>query len=366
MHSTITSAALIGLGCLSVVSAAPFSFPLQNNFPTVANPSSQLTEIEVLAHGSLPNGGAPPTPQADSLTSLRLIAFNELFEVAFFTELIANITNDVPGYMDLHGWEKQKILDILTQVQNQEELHALNANGALTKFTGTPILPCKYNFPVTNFGDAIALASTFTDVVLGTLQDVVSLFGTDGDSALIRGVASVIGQEGEQNGFYRELLDKVPSALPFLTTSTRDFAFSALNQNFIVPGSCPSDNFKTIDLKIFLPLTVTTQNIQPSSQNLQFSLTIPSGYTPDAPWGSQYENLVVVYINQQNTPVVEKPQNVHIGNGVATFEAAFPFNGTTFGNGLTIAALAPSNADLTTADAVAKVAIAGPGLIEIN
>jgi hypothetical protein len=56
----------------------------------------------------------------------------------------------------------------------------------------------------------------------------------DGDIGLIRGVASVIGQEGEQNGFFRFKADKIPSAVPFLTTSTREFAFSTLNQNFVL------------------------------------------------------------------------------------------------------------------------------------
>lgn len=34
----------------------------------------------------------------DSLTSWKLQAFNEFMEVAFFTQLIANITNRVSGY----------------------------------------------------------------------------------------------------------------------------------------------------------------------------------------------------------------------------------------------------------------------------
>ena len=183
MHSFIASASLIGFSCLSIVSAAPFSFgnnPLGNGFPTVATGSEQLKDIEAAAHGSLPNGPPPPSaPSSDSITSLRLIAFNELFEVAFFTSLKNNITNNVEGYTFQTDHEKQHILDILTNIQAQEELHELNANGAVAKFGGVgPVQPCQYNFPVTNFKDAIALASKFTDVVLGTLQDVQNRFGT--------------------------------------------------------------------------------------------------------------------------------------------------------------------------------------------
>jgi hypothetical protein len=115
----------------------------------------------------------------------------------------------------------------------------------------------------------VALASTFTDIVLGTLQEIETKLAMNGDFGLMHSVASVIGQEGEQNGFYRSLLGKVPSALPFLTTGTREFAFSPLVQTFVVPGSCP--NINTIPLPIFAPLTVATSPTAPETQTLEFN-----------------------------------------------------------------------------------------------
>ena len=38
------------------------------------------------------------------------------------------------------------------------------------------------------------------------------------------------------------MLGKVPSALPFLTTGTHEFAFSSLVQTSIVPDSCLNIN----------------------------------------------------------------------------------------------------------------------------
>lgn len=370
MHSSIVSAAsLIGLSCLSVVSALPFTYtnnPVGNGFPVISAGSPQQTAIEIQAHGSLSNAPPPPTkPQPDSLTSLRLIAFNELFEVAFFTELIANITNNVAGYEIRHQGARDFILKALVAVQAQEELHALNANNALNHFTNSVILPCQYNFPVSDFEGAINLASTFTDVVLGTLQDVQQLFGADGDIGLIRGVGSVIGQEGEQNGFYRQLLEKTPSALPFLTTSTRQFAFSAL-QGFVVPNSC--GNLDAVGLQIFDPLTVVTDKIEPKSQSLTFSFEV-TGAQPSS-WNSDYSGLSLVYINQQNLPVVEKITGAQKHGNTVTFSALFPFDdatqGALFGNGLTIAAVTNSTGPFATADAVANATVFGPGLIEIN
>jgi hypothetical protein len=361
MVSSLAKVSLVGLSCLStIVSAAPFTFPLANGFPNITNPSTQLTIIEGKAHGSLPNGSPPATITNNTVTSLQLIAFNEVFEVAFFTELINNITSNADGYRIQDGFARSFILKTLIAVQAQEELHALNANGALAHFNHPPIQPCQYNFPVSNFEDAIALASTFTDVVLGTLQDVVSLFGQDGDNGLIGGVAAVIGQEGEQNGYYRTLQGKNPSALPFLTASTREFAFSALNQMFVVPNSCPNSGL--ITLPIFSPLNVlTSSDVAVESQKVQFSVAAGS-----SGWSSSNPPTSLVYINQQNTPIVETIENVSTSGDFITFEAAFPFNRATFGNGLTIAAVTNSTGPFTSAAEVADVTVFGPGLIEIH
>lgn len=114
MHSS-TSTALLVLSA-SVVSAfpvgrdihqlqtrsqEPFKFPLADNFPN-PDPGAENV-IEVLAGGTLSDAPPPPFPGQDGITNLQLIAFNELFEVAFFTELLLNITNNVPGYQEGDG-----------------------------------------------------------------------------------------------------------------------------------------------------------------------------------------------------------------------------------------------------------------------
>jgi hypothetical protein len=359
---------LIGLSCLSIVSAAPFSFnnnPLGNHFPTPS--AGELAAIQTQAHGSIPSGNPPPPapPKADTLTSLRLIAFNELFEVSYFQQLLQLIESKANGFWD-DSKDMKFIQDTITAVLAQEELHAINANNALAKFDPAgPVLPCQYNFPVKNLEEAIALASTFTDVVLGTLGDVATLLGADGDAGLIRGVASVIGQEGEQNGFYRIFQNKIPSALPFLTSGTRDFAFSALNQNFIVPGSCP--NFNTINLKVFGTLTVDTKDIKPQNQDIDFSFDIPkTGLAPE--WKPDCSGLELVFINQQNAPLVAKVKKVDVDlhGGKVKITADFPFDQANFGNGLTLAAVVLASGDLTTVTGVAKATVFGPGLIEVN
>jgi hypothetical protein len=243
---------------------------------------------------------------------------------------------------------------ILTLYQ-QEKLHQLNANNALKRQNVEPIQPCKYDFPVSDFRSAINLAATFTDVVLGVLQDVNQIFAKNGDDGLVRGVSSSIGNEGEQEGFYHVLQNKRPSTLPFLTTNVRDFAFTAI-QSFIVPGSCP--NINTIPLKTFKPLNLVSQNIKAATQDIAFSFKKADAGTED--WAS----LSVAYINQQNVPVAKPLEHVQVNGDIVSFTSPFPFDEFLM-NGLTVAAVTKGSGPFANAPAVAQNAVLGPALIEV-
>lgn len=333
----------------------PFSFPLANGFPMLSNDS--LKQVQIAAQGTLPTGPLPSNVTANSLTALGAAAFGEIFEVAYFTSLIQNITNGVPGYQTGDAGFQKFVLRTLNAVQAQEELHAVGLNAILKANKAQPIQPCKYVFPVDNFDDAINLASTFTDVVLGTLQDIQEGLGINRDTELIRLIGSVIGQEGEQNGWYRSIENKIPSALPFLTTSAGPFAFSALNQIFVVNGSCP--NINTINIPVFGALAVNPSTPPPMDSTLTLS------FVNDGRYDGNYELLSLVYINQQNLPIVQPVQKVQVAGEKVTFEAAFPYMANLL-NGLTIAAVTNSKGPFASADAVAAATLFGPGLIEVN
>lgn len=100
------------------VAASPFKFPLPDGFPT-PNPS-QLAKIEKEAQGSLPNGPLPQILKSTGITTLQLLALNEIFEVAYFTELLANITNNVPGYdaASIAPLDRTYVIDTFTAVVN--------------------------------------------------------------------------------------------------------------------------------------------------------------------------------------------------------------------------------------------------------
>ncbi len=204
--------------------------------------------------------------------------------------------------------------------------------------------------------------------MLGTLQDVVGHFATNKDIGLAQAVASVIGQEGEQNGFYRVLQAKVPSALPFLTGSIRDFAFTAL-QGFSLPGSCP--NINEIPLITFAQLNLLTTNIQAADQTLKFSFDYGTLKASTVPNAAAYENNYdwtkagLVYINQQNTPVVEQLQGISTSGSTITFTANFPYTANEM-NGLTIAAVTFNQGPFANNQAVANATLFAPAFIEIN
>jgi hypothetical protein len=323
--------------------------------PGFPNPSpAQIQQIQQQAFGTLPNGPPPAKLSAAGATNLQLIAFNEIFEVAFFNSLLNNVTSKASGYQIADPKNYTTTVNTLKAILAQEELHALNANNALQHFGHAQIQPCtKYIFGTTNFHDAIKLAGTFTSVVLGTLQDATQSFAENGDAPLTRLVASVIGQEGEQEGWFRLLQDQIPNELPFLTTSAAPFAFTAL-QGFAAPGSCPS--VASIGIKTLKPLTVV-DTPHAATQTIHFSVAA-AGFPSN-------EKLYITYINQQNVPVTEPATYTSTSNGMATVSATFPYSQFEL-NGLTIASLSTCAGPYATADDVANEAIYGPGLIIVQ
>ncbi|CAK7224773.1 hypothetical protein SBRCBS47491_005666 [Sporothrix bragantina] len=329
------------------------------------NPSAdQLTTINQQADGTLSNAPPPPALNASSIPIFQLINFNENFEVAFFNSLIYNITNDVPGFQVPFGSEKQALLSVLQTVLAQEELHAINAAGVISHFGGAAIPPCTYKFPTTDVMSAINLAETFTALVLGTLQDASQGLSTNGDHGPVRAVASVIGQEGEQNGFFRGLLNAKPSEKPFLTTSIAEFAFSAL-QDFVV--SCPFDVASTIPIPIHPTIAVVGGGeVSAQDQTLTFTADL-TNVAAAAPYignaAACNSGLWVTYLTGQDLPVSKQVSNASWNGNVLSFSAEFPFNEFVM-EGLSIGALTTAGS-FASPDAVGAATLAAPALIQV-
>lgn len=118
MYATQILKSLVVLAGVTI--AAPtiprsYNIPSSDGFP---NPSpEQLATIQQEAGGQLPNAPPPPTLASSSLTAFQLITFNENFEVAFFSSLIDNVTNNAPGFKLDDEKKKADLLSILEAVK---------------------------------------------------------------------------------------------------------------------------------------------------------------------------------------------------------------------------------------------------------
>ncbi|KAM5350842.1 hypothetical protein ACJ41O_007347 [Fusarium nematophilum] len=336
-----------------------------DGYPTPTK--DQLKDISWHADGTLSNAPPPPKLGDSSKTAFQALAFGEEFEQAYFSSLLSNITNNVHGYERHQRYSKRELVKMLTTVVAQEELHAINAINVLKHFNVLAPLPCKYHFPTTNIEDAFALAESFTMLVVGTLQDVSQTLAINGDNGVVRAIASVIGQEGEQGGFYRTLLGRVPSEKPFLTTSVGAFAFSYIYNNFVIPGSCPFD-ISTINLPIFAKLDVKDRSmgldVRPRDQTLTFTTDLTNAKRAEKFIGGNGGGLFLTYFSGQLLPISEPVKNVKWHRGRITFDAFFPFTENVM-QGLTVAALTSGN-NFTAPAMVTSATIAGPALIQVN
>ncbi|KAF4465673.1 late sexual development [Fusarium albosuccineum] len=349
--------------------AHPWSAPGPKT-PSDGYPSpnmDQLKEISRRADGTLSNAPPPPKLGDSSKTAFQALAFGEEFEKAYFQSLLTNITNNVPGYKARSRFSKKELTKMLSTVVAQEELHAINAINVLKHFNVTAPMPCKYHFPVNNLQDAFALAESFTMLVVGTLQDVSQTLAQNGDNGVVRAIASVIGQEGEQGGFYRTLLGRVPSEKPFLTTSVGAFAYSYIYNNFVVPGSCPFD-LSMINLPIFAKLDVKDRtmgmDVKAMDQKLTFTADVGAVKGAEKFVGGKGDGLFLTYFSGQLLPISEPITNVKWNKGRITFDAFFPFEENVM-QGLSVAALTTAN-NFSSPLMVPGATIAAPAIIQVN
>lgn len=105
------------IGALALLKlASAYSIPSADGFPKPD--AQQILKIQNDAGGVLPNEPPPPELTDSGITNFQLIAFNEQFEVAFFSSLIENITNNVDGYQSTPGIkDTAELLEILNNVK---------------------------------------------------------------------------------------------------------------------------------------------------------------------------------------------------------------------------------------------------------
>lgn len=124
--SLLISSSLLGLATAGLVPRA-FLVPSADGFP---NPSDQQElDIAQRAAGKLPNGPLPKALSIKAAAAFQLIAYNELFETAFFSSLLKNISSGRTGYSLPNGDDKAQALKVIGTV-------------LAVRFSPTILIPC--------------------------------------------------------------------------------------------------------------------------------------------------------------------------------------------------------------------------------
>ncbi|KAI5207177.1 hypothetical protein AUEXF2481DRAFT_82691 [Aureobasidium subglaciale EXF-2481] len=372
MHGLLICSAL--LSALTGITAAPvqdsagssngtavasgqvaFKFPLSNGFPNIKNPSAELRAIEEAAVGILPNAPLSKHLASADVTNFQLIGFAQLFQVAYYTSLYNNITQNVPGY-DVPAQIKPFFISVLEKTIAQEELHLLSANAILRAAGQEIIQPCRYVFPFDNFFAALDFATIFSDVIIGTYQTFQTTLALNGDSNDIALLGSIMGSTAERNGYLRSLLGANPAELPFLSISTGPWAYAALTHHVIVKDSCPNANIINVPSYGDLFLTNSSPNVSLTTTELAFAF-INNGKKP--------ADLRLVYTNAQNVPIAKKLENVKTTGNFVSFTVPFDYSSTIM-SGMTMCWVASTSGDFSSANGVTAASLFGPAILNIN
>ncbi|KAH7021499.1 late sexual development protein [Microdochium trichocladiopsis] len=360
---TLRQSLVSGLGLLASLSSGAV-LPRGGGAELAGYPNpndQQLFNIEKAAGGLLPNGKITKLSAA-AIANLQVIAINEQFEVAYFTSLINNITSGQHGYSPQSlssPMSTGRMLETLNAILAQEALHDLGAVSFLKAFKSSFVPePCTYAFPTTNIQESISLISTVTSLVLGTLQDVTQALAQNGDDGLARIIASIIGQEGEQNGFFRLVTDVLPAEKPFLTTSIGAYAWSAL-QSFLV--KCPFD-LNVIPLPIFPPLNVHTK-VKQQDMTVTYSADLHK-YGESFVKSLHKDKLWITYLGGQQVPISVPVSSFELKGTTVEVCAEFPWSKNIL-DGFIIAALTNSS-NFAGPDDLPAGTLAAPGLIEVE
>ena len=214
MHSTtIFTFALLATSALAMPMGGPANPPANDQNPL---------DFATLAGGGPPNGKLPPNISNSAIADFQAVNFLENFEAGFFEQAIQWLG----GWNDKHQYDE--LLDVVTKIHAQEEIHVATAEGILNNFHRQTFKPCTYKFPdVHNVEDFVSLANIITVTGIGAVINLISGLAVT-DPELVQGPASILGNEARQDAFWRvnTLGLRFPEPAAFDTRISAQFALS--------------------------------------------------------------------------------------------------------------------------------------------
>ncbi|KAL8743869.1 MAG: hypothetical protein Q9190_003823 [Brigantiaea leucoxantha] len=328
MHSTIFTT-------VALLAASAVSYPTQ-----------KPVDIADVAGGTVPNGPPPKNISQTAVTFFQNVNFLENLEAAFFEEGLQNLT----------AWNKHHKLDtvieVVAKVQAQEVIHTQTATTVLQLFNKPTFLPCKYSFPVSDVEQFLLLANTITSAGIGfVINGAATLALTD--PGLVQGPASIVGAEARHDAFFRlSALHVVPNPAPFDTRISAPYALNLASQ-FIVPGSCPSGMPSFPVIPALTADVPQDQLVTGTGGQITFSFDATA---VDIKNGG--EGLSIGWVNQNNKFQFTEAR---FGADSGKVETDIP-------EGLASAAFAvlTSGKDAADVNALTKITVAGPAVVQIS
>ena len=107
----ITQNFFVGLAAFAAAASA-VSVPTNDGFPNPSTPQ-EFQNLATKAGGGAPKSLPPSKFGPKTTAALQLIAFNELFEAAYFNALLQNITKEQMGY---HTQDKEKYETVFKKI----------------------------------------------------------------------------------------------------------------------------------------------------------------------------------------------------------------------------------------------------------
>jgi hypothetical protein len=325
---------------ISAASAAPASI-------TGSAINSQVTQ---LAGGGIPVNNNPSAGQLsqNAVNSFQLANFLENLESNFFQNGLANLTEwGTAGYTN--GVSN---LEVVAAVAAQEEVHVANLVKVITGNGGQAIVPCAYQFPVSDASSFYALANIITSVGIGALIDLEANVAPT-DPGVIPAVGSIVPVESRHDAFFRLTANEHPNPTAFETRISGTWAYN-LALDFVVANSCTDLPSFITSLPVFPDIQVigagppsfAAANGEPGS--LTFTVLNPNQmYTH---WNTSGP-LYMGWVDAANSPVYTAVTHVGNGNFMADIPAGL--------FGMAFAALTNQNTAANIAD-LTKATVAGP------
>ena len=339
MHSTTIAA-------LALLATTAFSIPTPNNPNSPPNSQNPLDFVS-LAGGGPPDSKLPPNISNAAIADFQAVNFLENFESGFFEQAIEWLG----GWNDKSNGhhEYDQLLEVVTKIHAQEQIHVATAEGILTHFNRQTFKPCTYSFPdVHNVEDFVSLANTITVTGIGAVINLIAGLAVT-DPELVAGPASILGNEARQDAFFRAagpgLEFLVPEPAAFDTRISAPYALSlALQFVSNCQGNMPS--FTAIpSLK-----ADGNKKVTGSSGPITFS------FGKDMPKNIPSTGLFVGWVNQAN---VVKYTDAKVVNGKVESSIPDGLAGVAFA-ALTAQNKFPDVGNLT------EVTIAGPAPVRIS